>query len=347
LVPERFEVDGLWLGTAHGPTVVEVVDGRIAPAVLPAAAGVVEITGELTLGRARVTPRLRRTLTPGVIDHHVHLGLVAREQLADGPLVEVHDLGWDPREALAWRAQPPHGVRLRVAGPFHTARGGYPSGRSWAPTAAVREVADIDDAVAAVASAAAAGVDAIKIALNSDMPLLSDELLNALVVAGHGAGLPAIVHAEGAGQAARAIAAGADTLVHTPWSERLPEEVLEAALATTWISTLAIHEGEDRAIAIENLRRFHELGGRIRYGTDMGNGPTPVGPNPGEIAALAEAGLGVDQLIACMTGASAGEAINAERVLVSERPLPRSGEELSDWLAGCTRLDLQGLAQLF
>ena len=52
-----------------------------------------------------------------------------------------------------------------------------------------------------------------------------------------------------------------------------------ARLATTWISTLAIHEDADRGTAIGNLRRFHELGGRIRYGTDMGNGPTPVGPN--------------------------------------------------------------------
>jgi imidazolonepropionase-like amidohydrolase len=347
LVPERFEVDGLWLGTAHGPTVVEVAGGRISPAVLPASAGVVEITGELTLGRARVTPRLRRTLMPGVIDHHVHLGLVAREQLVDGPLVEVHDLGWDPREVLAWRADPPHGVTLRVAGPFHTARGGYPSGREWAPAGAVREVTDAADARAAVATAAATGVDALKVALNSDMPLLSDELLATLVAAAHDAGLPAIVHAEGAGQAARAIAAGADTLVHTPWSELLSDEVLEAALATTWISTLAIHEGRDRDTAIENLRRFYELGGRIRYGTDMGNGPTPVGPNPREISALAAAGMGVDQLIASMSDASAATGIDAERVLISERPLPRSAGELSDWLADCTRLDSESLARLF
>jgi imidazolonepropionase-like amidohydrolase len=347
LVPERFEVDGLWLGTARGPTVVEVVDGRIRPAVLPAPGPVVELTGELTLGRAQLLPRLHRTLMPGVIDHHVHLGLVERERLAGGPLVEVHDLGWDPDEVLAWRANPPHGVTLRVAGPFHTARGGYPSGRPWAPAAAVREVVDVADARAAVAGAAAAGVDAIKLALNSDMPLLSDELLRALVDAAHGAGLPAIVHAEGPGQAARAVAAGADTLVHTPWSERLSDEVLEAARSTTWISTLAIHEGEDRAVAIENLRRFHELGGRIRYGTDMGNGLTPVGPNRCEIAALAEAGLGIDQLIACMTDNSGTAGIDAERLLVAERPLPRSADELSGWLEDCTRLDGGGLAELF
>ena len=299
-----------------------VVDGRIRP-VDEAADGL---------------PRLRMTILPGVIDHHVHLGLVDRELLADGPLVEVHDLGWDPHEALAWREAPPRGVALRVAGPFHTAPGGYPSGRSWAPDRAVRPVTDVADARAAVASAADAGVDAIKIALNSEMPLLSDGLLGALVESAHASGLPAIVHAEGAGQAARAIAAGADMLVHTPWSEPLADDVLERALATTWISTLAIHEDTDRATAIENLRRFHERGGRIRYGTDMGNGPAPVGPNGGEIAALSEAGLSVDELIASMTVISAAEGLDTRRALVSERPLPRTCDELIGWLSSCTRL---------
>jgi imidazolonepropionase-like amidohydrolase len=331
LVPERFAVDGVWLGTAHGPTVLSVIGGRVKP-IDEAADGL---------------PRLRRTLLPGVIDHHVHLGLVDRELLADGPLVEVHDLGWDPLEALAWREDPPSGVTLRVAGPFHTAPGGYPSGRSWAPARAVRAVADVADARAAVTTAAESGVDAIKIALNSEMPLLRDELLRTLVECAHAAGLPAIVHAEGPGQAARAVAAGADTLAHTPWSEPLPDDVLERALATTWISTLAIHQEADRGTAIENLSRFHGLGGRIRYGTDMGNGPTPVGPNTGEIAALTEAGLSVDELIASMTEPSAAEGIDLDRMLVSERALPRTCDELTGWLSSCARVHAEGLVQLF
>lgn len=330
MAPERFAVDGIWLGGAHGATALSVIDGRVRP-VAQAADGL---------------PRLPMTLLPGVVDHHVHLGLVDRELLADGALVEVHDLGWDPQEALAWREHPPNGVVLRVAGPFHTAPGGYPSGRSWAPDRAVRAVAEVADAHAAVATAATAGVDFIKIALSSEMPLLRDELLRTLVECAHAAGLAAIVHAEGPGQAARAIAAGADTLVHTPWSEPLPDDVLERALATTWISTLAIHGDADRDTAIGNLSRFHELGGRIRYGTDMGNGPTPVGPSAPEIAALSEAGLSVDELIASMTDSSATEGIDIDRVLVSERPLPRTGDELTAWLSNCTRLHAR-LDELF
>lgn len=319
---ERFVVDGIWLGGAHGPSVVEIVDGRLRrPGQAPG--GVERIAG---------------TLMPGLIDHHVHLGLVDRARLADGPLAEVHDLGWDPAAVLSWRAQPPSGVRVRIAGPFHTAPGGYPSGRSWAPRRAVRAVADAADARLAVATAAEDGVDFIKVALNSEMALLSDELLDTLVQAAHAVGLPAIVHAEGPGQAARAIDAGADTLVHTPWSEDLGTEVLERALGTTWISTLAIHQGGDRATALGNLRRFHALGGRIRYGTDMGNGPNPVGPNPEELRLLSQAGLSVAQLIDAMTEPPGPEGLRADRVLASDRPLPRSCEELIEWLADCRRL---------
>lgn len=328
-MPERFAIDGLWLGEARGATAVRVRDGRITPLDDPPDG----------------LPRLAMTLLPGVIDHHVHLGLVAREHLADGPLVEVHDLGWDPQEALAWRADPPPGLTVTVAGPFHTAPGGYPSGRSWAPAGAVRAITDAADARAAAASAAQSGLDALKIALNSAMPLLGDELLRTLVDGAHAAGLPAIVHAEGPGQAARAIAAGADTLVHAPWSEPLDDELLERALTTTWISTLAIHEGEDRAVATANLRRFHALGGRIRYGTDMGNGPTPAGPSPREIEALAQAGLSPDELIAAMTGPAA-DGIDVDRALVCERPLPRSATELIAWLADCRRLDPADLERL-
>ena len=336
---ERFEVDGIWLdGVAHGPTVVELADGRLQPAVAPAYEPALEQPGELSAGSAQLLARRRVTLMPGVIDHHVHLGLVDRELLADGPLVEVHDLGWDPAAVLAWRARPPHGVTVKVAGPFHTAVGGYPSGRPWAPRHAVRAVIDAADARLAVATAAEDRVDAIKIALNSDMPLLSDALLETLVQAAHAVGLPAIVHAEGVGQAARAIDAGADTLVHTPWSEPLSDDVLQRALGTTWISTLAIHEGADREIAIENLGRFHQIGGRIRYGTDMGNGPNPVGPNPQELRLLAQAGLSIDQLIAAMTSPVGPEGVHADRVLASPRALPRTCEELIEWLADCRRL---------
>lgn len=276
------------------------------------------------------------TRLPGVIDRHVHLGLVDHARLAGSTLVEVHDLGWSPAAAAAWRAEPPGDlVAVRAAGPFHTAPGGYPTGRSWAPADAVRAVPDVAAARAAVTALRDEGFDALKLTLHTEMPLLPDEVLGALVEAAHAAGLPALVHAEGAGQAARAIDAGADVLVHTPWTERLADELLERAAPMTWISTLAIHDDTGRAVALDNLRRFLEHGGSVVYGTDMGNGPTPVGPNPDEIRLLGAAGLAGDDLLVAVLGPL--DDLAPERTLTSSLPRPRDAEDLIAWLASATR----------
>lgn len=227
---------------------------------------------------------------PGVVDRHVHLGLVDAHRLRDSAVVEVHDLGGDPVVVAALASELSPSVHVRYAGPFHTAVGGYPSGRAWAPEAAVREVTDRTDAVRAVMALRESGAFAVKIALNAHMPLLDDACLGGLIETARGCGLRTVVHAEGAGQAARAIAAGADALVHTPWEELLPDAVIREAAerGMPWVSTLAIHDGRARDTAVDNARRFVAHGGRLRYGTDMGNGSTPVGVNAEEIELLGD-----------------------------------------------------------
>jgi imidazolonepropionase-like amidohydrolase len=271
---------------------------------------------------------------PGVVDRHVHLGLVDRALLAGGPVTEVHDLGWDPRETTAWAATPPSGVRVRYVGPFHTAPGGYPSGRSWAPDAAVRAVASPRDAAQAVADVAAGGAFAVKVALHAGMALLPDDVLRALVTEAHTAGLSVLVHAEGAGQAERAIAVGADTLVHVPWTEALSSELVARAAHMTWISTFAIHDGPgdrsalDRALA--NARRFVAAGGTLAYGTDMGNGPTPVGVNEREIELLGQVVEG-EALLRAVLGPPSAAALTAPL------PMPGTAAELIAWLRASRR----------
>ena len=273
---------------------------------------------------------------PGVVDRHVHLGLVDRALLADGPVTEVHDLGWDPRETVAWADAPPSGVRVRYVGPFHTAPGGYPSGRSWAPDAAVRHVASPRAAAEAVADGAAGGGFAGQGALHAGMALLPDVGLRALVTEAHAAGLPVVVHAEGAGQAERAVAAGADTLVHVPWTERLSPELVARAARMTWISTLAIHDGPGRPIdldrAVDNARRFLAAGGTLVYGTDMGNGPTPVGVNEREIELLGEVGLTGEALLRAVLGSPDAPGLTAPL------PAPETATELIAWLRASRRL---------
>lgn len=274
---------------------------------------------------------------PGVVDRHVHLGLVDRTLLADGPVTEVHDLGWDPRETAAWATTPPSGVRVRYVGPFHTAPGGYPTGRSWAPEAAVRHVASPQEAARAVADVAARGGFAVKVALHAGMALLPDDVLRALVMQAHAARLPVLVHAEGAGQAERAILAGADTLVHVPWTEALSDEVVARAAGTTWVSTLAIHDGPGRPAALEraldNARRFVAAGGTLVYGTDMGNGPTPVGVNEREIELLGQV-LDGEALRRAVLGPPSAPALGASL------PVPETAADLVTWLRAARRLPL-------
>lgn len=328
-------VADLWLGHRRGPAVVE--DGVVVPADVAAPVG-------------------SDTVIPGIVDRHVHLGLVDPSAFAGGLVVEVHDLGWVPSQAVEWRSDPPAGVTVRIAGPFHTAPGGYPSGRAWAPEESVRAVRDADDARAAVAEAVSirprsslaratrptTGVDFLKIALQDRMALLDDETLGALVAAAHDAGLPAVVHAEGAGQAARAIDAGADVLAHTPWTEVLDEDALARGLDVTWISTLAIQTGRGRRNALENIWRFRGLGGRVVYGTDLGNGPALPGVNEEEILALGEAGLAGDDLLTAVTGVGGGDALPLGRALAAPLPLPGTAAQLVAWLRAARRLDPTG-----
>jgi hypothetical protein len=108
-----------------------------------------------------------------------------------------------------------------------------------------------------------------------------------------------------------------------------------------WTSTFAIHADADRGRALDNARRFIRLGGRLDYGTDMGNdmygGPTPVGPRPEEITALGQAGLTGDALLESLTG-SPGHRLRAAAAVYAPMPLPYSAAEVAVWMEQAHRL---------
>lgn len=230
-------------------------------------------------------------------DFHVHLELVDPALVAAGGLARVYDLG-------SSRAIEVPGVEVIRAGRMLTAPGGYPSDRPWAASGLFREVAK-GEADAAVREQVASGAALIKIALNADAgPVWDDDVLAEVVGAAHSAGVRVVAHVEGGGQAARATAAGVDAFAHSPFSERLGDALIRhLATGVTWISTLRIHQGADRERALDNVRRFHAAGGRILYGTDMGNGPASGGVEQDELDALREAGLSDDEVAAAMSGA--------------------------------------------
>lgn len=266
------------------------------------------------------------TMLPPLVDHHVHLQLARPDDAVAGGIAAVVDLGADPG-VIATVSRTEGLPRVRYAGAFLTAVGGYPSDRPWAPAGSVRELPSVDgDASAAaertrerehhaLAGPVEAAVDeqrrfgasVVKVALNSEAgPVFDRATLDAVVVAARTRGLPVAAHAEGAGMAELAIDAGVDVLVHAPFSERLDDDVIgrAASAGQAWISTLAIHVRDDESaaeIAIDNVRRFHALGGRVLYGTDLGNGELTAGVNRDEVAALVRAGLAASAVIAAMT----------------------------------------------
>jgi hypothetical protein len=137
-------------------------------------------------------------------------------------------------------------------------------------------------------------------------------------------------------------------LAHTPWTERLDDDLIRAMAtaasgaltgAMTWVSTLDIHgwgsfDG-DFVVASDNLRRFHGAGGRIRYGTDLGNGPLPLGINPRELVALEHAGLGLDALVAAIASAPERGGLGRRLSVVADDP----GDAPAAWLATAELID--------
>ncbi|ALX65661.1 amidohydrolase family protein [Microbacterium sp. XT11] len=290
------------------------------------------------------TPRLDGVVVGGFTDHHVHLQLVDAALLAGSRLGRVIDLGGDPAVLLSYRdprslseersdetkRAARTAIAVEFAGAFLTPQGGYPSDRSWAPAGSVREIATAADAASAVAEMADAGASCIKVASNSTAgPVFDDDLFRAIVAAAGEQGLPVVAHAEGAGQAQRAARLGASTLAHAPFTERLTDdEIVEQAASVSWISTLAIHDSAAGAIAVDNVRRFLAAGGTVLYGTDMGNGPTPVNLNAVELDRLREAGLDGEALLRALTPADPRDPASVLLLLPDETSDPLDARPL-------------------
>jgi imidazolonepropionase-like amidohydrolase len=250
-------------------------------------------------------------LMPGVVDHHVHIGLSDPRAVLRGGVTFVRDLAWPPEDIFPLvdisQATDFDGPAIAAAGPMITARGGYPSRAGWCPPGGWVEVHGAEEAAAAVAAVAAQDPGVIKVSLNAEAGrTLTDAELVAVCQAAHERRLAVTVHAQGAGQPERALGAGVDELAHCPWTERLSDEVIDAlARRVVVVSTLDIHsygrDTPDLRRAMDNLRRFAGAGGRVRYGTDLGNGPIPPGIHVGEARHLAAAGLEPDAILRAMT----------------------------------------------
>ncbi len=293
------------------------------------------------------------TALPAFVDHHVHLHLIDATGLPARGVAAVVDLGGDP-VALARRSD---GLpRVAYAGAFLTAPGGYPQGRSWAPADIVHPVASPSQrpgvhggARTAVDAQADAGASLIKVALHADAgPVMSDEALHAVVASAVARGLAVVAHAQGRGQVERAVEAGVAVLAHTPFDAPVSRRTLSRAVAAgqAWISTLDIHRGAARAQAIANLRAFAVRGGRVLYGTDLGNGPLPVGVNRRELLALHEAGVRGDALVASLTDPWPRDAAETALSTFIPGPAPADPDDVPTWLSRGTVVATEELTRV-
>lgn len=273
-------------------------------------------------------------LMPAVADRHVHVRLSDPAAVLLGGVAAVRDLAWPADEIfpLADASELPsfNGPVIRAAGPMLTAPGGYPTADRWAPAGTGLELEGPEHAAAAVAELAARGAAAIKVSLNAEAgPTPSDGELAAVTEAAHARGLPVTAHVQGAGQVARALGAGIDELAHTPWTERLPDDLVDqAARAMRIVSTLDILSyGEvtpELRLATENLVRYRAAGGRVVYGTDLGNGPIPPGIDVREALLLHEAvRMTAEEVLEAMTATRLEPDAPADLIALGADPLER------------------------
>jgi imidazolonepropionase-like amidohydrolase len=327
-----------------------IVEGRAVAAVGPAAG--------MDMPRGAVT-QVEGTLIPGFIDSHVHIGFYEPHDVLIGGVTTVRDLAWPPK-VIAELAARSHaddfdGPTIVAAGPMLTAPGGYPTRAGWAPPGTGVEIAGTDQVERAVAGVAEAGFSIVKVALNPPVgPTLDLDTLSAIVRAAHDRGLRVTGHIYGIHELRKAITAGVDELAHMLMSdERIPVSLIEEMVSAdmTIVPTLSVFPTPGRRTAIANLHAFRSAGGRVIYGTDLGNeGPVP-GIDPTEVDAMAQAGMSGGDIIRAATVDAAAwlgltgvgvidRGADADMVLVGGDPLtePRDLTEVRTvWRRGQIR----------
>ncbi len=330
----------LWDGSRLIPDGVLVIrDGHIQAAgpadetAIPAGARIIDAGGG--------------TILPGLIDDHVHNAAEAevRRKFLLAGVTTLCDTGAGGIQLRLYRGELPVSeliARAYYAGPFLSAPGGYPSDTD---PSALRGVDTPEQARAAVQDLAAQGVSYIKVALDDGrgeepLPVLSVEVLNAIVAEAHRLGLTVRAHVLDARYLDQALDAGVDAVEHIPapdisrqvfelWMRsdhalKLPAAYLDqlqrlASSGTPLTPTLEVLErrtcnttarnDEERSaclrVYVESARQFHQMGGVIALGNDYGSAGMDAGLPWREMELLQQAGLSNAEILTAATATAA------------------------------------------
>lgn len=289
------------------------------------------------------------TLVAGFIDAHVHIGFFDPADIVEGGVTTVRDLAWPAQDifqiATASQDTSFRGPRVLATGPMLTVEGGYPTRAAWAPPGTGMVVSSPAEAASIVDGLRAQGACAIKVALNAEAgPTLPLETLSTITSAAHASALRVTAHIYGLDELIKALDAGVDELAHMLMShEYIPDPVLDRMVRqeVTVVPTLSCRFGADRELAVENLARFVSRGGRVIYGTDLGN----EGPRPGidglEISGMVDAEMSAMSIVRAATVDSAAylglPATGSIEAGAAADVIGIEGDPLDDPLA-CTRV---------
>jgi len=298
-------IDGV--GGVPVPNATLVInDGRIV-AVGPASTTIIPDNVQvIDVGGAAVLP--------GFINAHVHHGFnrVNLEAWAQAGVTTVRDLAGP--SSFAWKdeiSKDPKCALLIAAGPMISVPNGYPFVPWGSPY--ILPVHSPEDARIQVDQLIHAGADVIKLAVESGesfqriIPSLTVEEASAAVKAAHDRGTIASAHVLVTSDLARAVAAGADDIAHMV-VDYLPDSIVGAMLddGVVWVPTLELWHrvgGGLGGAAINNLRKYVQVGGPIALGTDFDgyDGPFQLGMPMHEMEWMLQAGMSPMQVIVAGT----------------------------------------------
>ncbi|MFC1558810.1 amidohydrolase family protein [candidate division KSB1 bacterium] len=256
---------------------------------------------------------------PGFINSHVHTAYNAyklNRWVVEG-VTTVRDLGVRPYSQSLFNFKKSNNgkelyARLVIVGPFFTCANGYPMIPFGGPPGYI--VNSPEDARNKTAAIINEGADVIKIGLESgktwdiNIPVMSDQEVEAIINEAHKHNIPVSAHILSVNDLEHAVNLGVDEIAHMASDENIPDTLIQEIIKKNiyLVPTLELWLGisENRSsLAINNLNKFVEAGGKVALGTDY-MGYTiewELGMPKKEILAMQDAGMSPMQIITAST----------------------------------------------